>query len=72
MTRFPEKGHKRPHYFTRRDGEIIGIAGLLNAESGTEVLRPAANDLLQQRAVSTRVNSSRADDALLIEAIPLH
>lgn len=116
-----EKGHKQPHYFTRRHGGIIGIAGLweawnptgkpedmllsctmivgpandfvsafhdrmpiileqdqftdwLNAKSGTEVLRLAANDLLQQRPVSTRVNSSRADtnDATLIEPVSLH
>ncbi|MBX3547754.1 MAG: SOS response-associated peptidase [Xanthobacteraceae bacterium] len=116
-----EKGHRIPHYFTRRDGGLIGIAGLwdawnptgkpedillsctmiigpanefvapfhdrmpiilereqftdwLNAKSGTEVLKPAAKDLLQQRPVSTRVNSSRADtiDETLIEPITLH
>lgn len=116
-----EKGHKQPHYFTRRDGGIIGIAGLwdawnptgkpedtvlsctmiigpankfvsafhdrmpmilerdqftdwLNAKSGTEVFKPADEDLLRQQPVSTRVNSSRADtnDESLIEPIPLH
>lgn len=116
-----EKGSKQPHYFTRRDGGIIGIAGLwdawnptgqpqdmvmsctmiigpandfvapfhdrmpailereqfsdwLTGTSGTEVLRPAANDLLQQRPVSTRVNISRADtnDETLIAPVSLH
>lgn len=30
-----EKGHKQPHYFTRRDGGIIGIAGLWDAWNPT-------------------------------------
>src|ERR1700689_4458629 len=34
----------------------------LRAEAGIELLKPAANDLLQKWAVSKRVNSSRADD----------
>ena len=107
---------KQPHYFTRRDGEIISIAGLweewnnpdtgkalrsctmiigaandfvsplhdrmpiilereqfepwLSGSAGKEMLRPAENRILQERAVSTRVNSSRADenDATLINA----
>lgn len=101
-------GKKQPHYFTRRDGEIISIAGLweewnnpetgqplrsctmiigaannfvsplhdrmpiilereqfaswLTATAGVEELKSARDDLLQERAVSTRVNSSRADE----------
>jgi putative SOS response-associated peptidase YedK len=43
----------------------------LSGEAGLDLLEPAANDLLQRRPVSRRVNSSRApsDDASLIEAI---
>lgn len=98
---------KQPHYYTRQDGKLIGIAGIwdewtdvetgeiikscamvitepskfaatfhdrmpvilesvqfeawLTAESGTEVLKPAGEDVLQEHAVSRRVNSSRAD-----------
>ncbi|HRF09053.1 MAG TPA: SOS response-associated peptidase [Xanthobacteraceae bacterium] len=106
---------KQPHYFTRRDGEIISIAGLyeewknpetgkpqrsctmiigaannfvsplhdrmpiilerdqfsswLEGSAGVEVLRAADDDVLQEHAVSMRVNSSRADenDPTLIE-----
>jgi putative SOS response-associated peptidase YedK len=106
---------KQPHYYTRTDGKLIGIAGIweewtdtetgeiikscamvitepskfaakyhdrmpvilepeqfeawLTAQSGTEVLKPAAEDILQERPVSRRVNSSRADksDNTLIE-----
>jgi putative SOS response-associated peptidase YedK len=41
----------------------------LSSEVGLELLRPAANDLLQRWPVSRRVNSSRApdDDPTLIE-----
>lgn len=108
---------KQPHYFTRRDGEIISIAGLweewknpetgqplrsctmiigaandfvsplhdrmpvilerdqfaswLTGSAGVEFLRPASEDVLQERAVSMRVNSSRADenDATLIAPV---
>jgi putative SOS response-associated peptidase YedK len=44
----------------------------LDGHSGIEVLKPAANDLLQRWPVSRRVNSSRADDsdATLIDPIP--
>lgn len=110
-------GKKQPHYFTRRDGEIISIAGLwedwknpetgeplrsctmivgaandfvsplhdrmpiilerdqfaqwLSGSAGTEALRSAHNGVLQEQAVSMRVNSSRADenDGSLIDAI---
>jgi len=43
----------------------------LSGEAGTEMLKPAANDLLQRWPVSKRVNSSRApdDDPTLIEAV---
>ena len=39
--------------------------------SGLDILKPAANDVLQCWPVSRRVNSSRApdDDASLIEAV---
>jgi putative SOS response-associated peptidase YedK len=108
----------RSHYFTRRDGEPITIAGLwdtwrdkqadetikscamvitdanefvaevhdrmpvileadqfkpwLSGRAGIELLKPAANHVLQRWAVSRRVNSSRAsdDDATLIDAVP--
>ncbi|HRF09257.1 MAG TPA: SOS response-associated peptidase [Xanthobacteraceae bacterium] len=108
---------KQPHYFTRRDGEIISIAGLyeewknpetgkplrsctmiigaandfvsplhdrmpiilerdqiaswLTGDAGTDMLRAADNGVLQEHAVSMRVNSSKADenDATLIEQL---
>jgi len=110
---------KQPYYFTRRDGQLITIAGLwsnwkdkatgddlksctmvitepnkfvaefhdrmpviLEAknfeqwESGdvkdaSALMKPAADDLLEKRPVSKRVNSSRADgdDATLIDSI---
>jgi putative SOS response-associated peptidase YedK len=43
----------------------------LTARAGRELLKPAANDVLQRWPVSKRVNSSRAsdDDASLIEQI---
>lgn len=102
-----EPDGKQPHYFSRRDGGLIGIAGIwdlwknpetgedlhscsmiiteanalvapihnrmpvileseqlehwLAVKAGTEVLRPAAEGLLQEWPVSRRVNSSRAD-----------
>jgi putative SOS response-associated peptidase YedK len=45
----------------------------LRAEAGIELLKPAANNLLQKWPVSKRVNSSRADDddPTLIEKIEL-
>ena len=45
----------------------------LRAQSGLEVLKPAANDMLRRWPVSKRVNSSRApdDDASLIEKVEL-
>jgi putative SOS response-associated peptidase YedK len=45
----------------------------LNGEAVVEMLKPAANDLLQRWPVSRRVNSSRApdDDATLIDKISL-
>ena len=45
----------------------------LFGKAGVEVLKPAANDLLQRWPVSRRVNSSRAtdDDPTLIERIPI-
>ena len=45
----------------------------LRAEAGIELLKPAANDLLQKWPVSKRVSSSRADDddATLIEPVEL-
>jgi putative SOS response-associated peptidase YedK len=44
----------------------------LSGSAGLEVLKPAANDVLQKWPVSTRVNSSRAsdDDATLIDGQP--
>ncbi len=43
----------------------------LTGQAGLELLRPAAEDLLNKHPVSKRVNSSRADgdDATLIEEI---
>ena len=43
----------------------------LGGEAGTELLKPAADDLLQRWLVSKRVNSSkaRADDPTLIDRI---
>jgi len=45
----------------------------LTGRAGLELLKPAANDVLQCWPVSKRVNSSRAsdDDASLIEQISL-
>jgi putative SOS response-associated peptidase YedK len=45
----------------------------LSGEGGTELLKPAENDVLQMWPVSRRVNASRADDndATLIERIEL-
>jgi hypothetical protein len=42
-------------------------------EAGTELLKPAADDVLQRWPVSKRVNSSRADaeDATLIDSVPI-
>jgi putative SOS response-associated peptidase YedK len=44
----------------------------LSGGAGVELLKPAANDVLQRWPVSRRVNSSRAsdDDATLIDAVP--
>jgi putative SOS response-associated peptidase YedK len=99
---------KQPHYFTRRDGDVISIAGLwdewkdietgepvkscamiiteantfvgqvhdrmpvilepghfdpwLSGAAGTELLKPAADDILQRWPVSKRVNKSTTDD----------
>jgi putative SOS response-associated peptidase YedK len=43
----------------------------LSGESGQEALVPASEDMLDVRAVSKRVNSSRTsdDDATLIDAV---
>jgi putative SOS response-associated peptidase YedK len=45
----------------------------LSGAAGTELLKPAAEDLLQRWPVSKRVNSSRApdDDPTLIDRVPL-
>jgi putative SOS response-associated peptidase YedK len=45
----------------------------LNGSAGHELLKPAANDLLQRWPVSKRVNSSRApaDDPTLIDRVAL-
>jgi len=45
----------------------------LSGEAGIELLKPAANDLLQKWPVSKRVNSSRAsdDDPTLIERVEM-
>jgi putative SOS response-associated peptidase YedK len=45
----------------------------LTGAAGVDMLRPAANDLLQRHPVSKRVNSSRAsdDDATLIEQVEM-
>jgi putative SOS response-associated peptidase YedK len=45
----------------------------LSCEAGTELLKPASNDILQMWPVSKRVNSSRApgDDPALIERVDL-
>jgi putative SOS response-associated peptidase YedK len=44
----------------------------LSGSAGVELLKPAANDVLQRWPVSKRVNSSRAsdDDATLIDPLP--
>jgi putative SOS response-associated peptidase YedK len=44
----------------------------LSGRTGVELLKPAANDVLQRWPVSKRVNSSRAsdDDATLIDPLP--
>jgi putative SOS response-associated peptidase YedK len=107
---------KQPHYFTRRDGKIVTIAGIWDewtnretgqalksatmiitapnaftaevhdrmpvvleehnfdawlGEGGTDLLKPAPDEILQRWPVSKRVNSSRADaeDATLIAAV---
>ena len=43
----------------------------LSGKAGMEILKPAANSAIVTRPVSTRVNSSRADDsdATLIEVV---
>jgi putative SOS response-associated peptidase YedK len=112
-------GGKQPHYFTRRDGKVISIAGIwdewknietgepmrscamlitepnafaaeihdrmpvileenvferwLSGAGGLDLLKPAAESVLQRWPVSKRVNSSRTsdDDATLIEPVPL-
>jgi putative SOS response-associated peptidase YedK len=45
----------------------------LTGAAGTELLKPAADDVLQRWPVSKRVNSSRADaeDATLIDPVPI-
>jgi putative SOS response-associated peptidase YedK len=45
----------------------------LSGEAGVELLKPAADDLLQRWLVSKRVNSSKApaDDPTLIDRIEL-
>jgi putative SOS response-associated peptidase YedK len=45
----------------------------LTGKAGIELLKPAAEDVLQRRPVSKRVNSSRApdDDPTLIDQISL-
>ena len=45
----------------------------LSGEAGLELLKPAADDALQQWPVSKRVNSSKApaDDAILIDRVDL-
>jgi putative SOS response-associated peptidase YedK len=45
----------------------------LSGSAGTELLKPAANDLLQRWPVSKRVNSSKAqaEDATLIDRITI-
>jgi putative SOS response-associated peptidase YedK len=45
----------------------------LSGSAGPELLKPAANDLLQRWPVSKRVNSSRApdEDSTLIDRISL-
>ena len=44
----------------------------LTGSAGVELLKPAANDMLQRWPVSKRVNSSRAsgDDPMLIDSLP--
>jgi putative SOS response-associated peptidase YedK len=64
---FVAEVHDRmPVILEERDFEpwLAGVAG-------TEILRPATNDVLQRWPVSKRVNSSRADaeDATFIEAV---
>src|SRR5829696_5669327 len=51
--------------------EAGAFAPWLSGGTGTELLQPAANDVLQKWPVSKRVNSSRApgDDPTLIERI---
>jgi putative SOS response-associated peptidase YedK len=44
----------------------------LTGGTGSELLKPAANDILQKWPVSKRVNSSRtSDDATLIDRVEL-
>ena len=52
--------------------EKAQIANWLSGESGTDILKPAAEGILVERRVSRRVNSSRADenDETLIEPLP--
>jgi len=47
------------------------IASWLTGDAGTDMLRAADNGVLQEHAVSMRVNSSKADenDATLIEQL---
>jgi hypothetical protein len=53
--------------------EIVALYRLTLDQPGREMLKLAANDLLQKWPVSKRVNSSRApdDDPTLIERIPV-
>jgi hypothetical protein len=50
--------------------EPVDFASWLN-DGGTGLLEPAANEILQRRPVSKRVNSSKApdDDPTLIDRI---
>ena len=50
-----------------------GFDAWLTGGAGSELLKPAANDLLQMWPVSRRVNSSRTDDedSTLIDPIEL-
>jgi putative SOS response-associated peptidase YedK len=52
--------------------EVDQFEPWLSGSAGLEMLKPAANDVLQRWPVSRRVNSSRAsdDDQTLIDLLP--
>ena len=63
---FTAEVHDRMLVLEERDFEPC-----LSGSAGVEMLKPAANDMLQRWPVSKRVNRSRAssDDSTLIDAV---